>query len=400
MDKKNRLSVQQNKYLLFSTDFKPMDGGLADYAFQLANHLHKENKLECVINFAKESNFDFQSKKSVIASIERNLGKKIGDNLQFIRRLNTFLHYLKLYFFSLKELYPYKFKNIDLLAVSCYGYKQLIYINAARILRFKYKIVLHGLDIITNKSVWSLFEKVVKGSNEIICNSNATKELLVSKKTSCLNQKITIQHPVLDKAYIEALNALPLAYFENKWQIELEKRILIVSITRLVKRKGINIAIDAVTELLKKGYKITYIIGGKGAEFENLKSQIDINNLTQYIRLVGFVSDEEKFSLLHYSDLFLLPTRSLNNSDFEGFGISFIEASYKRNIVIGGVHGGVPEAIKHEVSGFTLNFDAANATNELENLLIKLIKLKDLNYLKEQGYNYVNDNYTTLKLQL
>ena len=88
-------------------------------------------------------------------------------------------------------------------------------------------------------------------------------------------------------------------------------------------------------------------------------------------------SDLEKFSILKHSDVYVMPTRNMNNRDFEGFGISFLEASYFENVVIGGTDDGVQEAISNHVTGFTIDFQHQDSAIELADLLKSLLKQKD-----------------------
>jgi len=73
---------------------------------------------------------------------------------------------------------------------------------------------------------------------------------------------------------------------------------------------------------------------------------------------VGQVSHDEKFNLLAQADAFVMPNRSLGGRDFEGFGISFLEAGEAEAVAIGGRHGGACEALEDGVTGFTVDTDS------------------------------------------
>ena len=62
------------------------------------------------------------------------------------------------------------------------------------------------------------------------------------------------------------------------------------------------------------------------------------------------IKEDFKLALLAESNLFLMPTRKVNNS-VEGFGISFIEAASYGISSMGGKDGGASDAICHNKTG-------------------------------------------------
>ncbi len=112
--------------------------------------------------------------------------------------------------------------------------------------------------------------------------------------------------------------------------------------------KGVPIAIDAVTELRKRGIDATLDICGC-----NSPDPMDIEGVTVH----GFLdkritNDADKLNLLYEkSDLFILPTR------FENYGVSFVEAFAKGLPAIGTNTGGVSSIIQDGYNGYLLNVD-------------------------------------------
>ena len=117
-------------------------------------------------------------------------------------------------------------------------------------------------------------------------------------------------------------------------------------------------------------------------------------NLNHYVFLLGSISDIEKFSILKHSNVYVMPTRKLGNSDFEGFGISFLEASYFENVVIGGADGGVKEAIQDNLTGFTIDFENKDSVTALANLLKSLLKNKNrMREFQTNGKSFVISHF-------
>jgi glycosyltransferase involved in cell wall biosynthesis len=87
-----------------------------------------------------------------------------------------------------------------------------------------------------------------------------------------------------------------------------------------------------------------YCIAGKGPELDRLR-ELAGDETGRSIFFLGYVSGGQKKALLSRSDGFLHPNYSRADTDFEGFGISLVEAAWFGCAVLGGKQGGVPEAI-------------------------------------------------------
>lgn len=97
-----------------------------------------------------------------------------------------------------------------------------------------------------------------------------------------------------------------------------EKDFVIISTGRLVERKGFEYLIKAVHKLGLPGIK-TFIIGD-GPLKAFLKELSDKLKLNSSLKILGYLSDKDKFRYLAAGDIFVLP------SLHEGLGIAFMEA--------------------------------------------------------------------------
>lgn len=111
-----------------------------------------------------------------------------------------------------------------------------------------------------------------------------------------------------------------------------EDDIVLISIGRLVARKGYYYAIEAISKLNNK--KVKYLIIGEGPEEKDLKSLIEKYGLEDNVILLGYVSEEKKYQYLSNSDIYLL------SSLHEGFGICLMEAMYCGLPIVSTDHGG------------------------------------------------------------
>lgn len=146
------------------------------------------------------------------------------------------------------------------------------------------------------------------------------------------------------------------------------KRVLL-TVGRLVTRKGIDMALRAVAMIARERPDLRYLIVGSGPERAALERIIADEGLAAVVTLVGAVSDQELVRYLQSCDLFLMPNRTLANGDTEGYGLVFREANACGKAVIGGRAGGAVEAVIDGVTGLLVDghdVDAiADATRRL-----------------------------------
>ena len=135
----------------------------------------------------------------------------------------------------------------------------------------------------------------------------------------------------------------------------LEGKRMILSVGRLVTRKGIDNAIRAVGKLAPEMPELRYLIVGDGENRAELEQIIREEGLSRIVTLVGKTSDEDLLGYLRTCELFVLPNRTMPNGDTEGFGLVFREANACNKPVIGGRAGGVVEAVVEGVSGLLVD---------------------------------------------
>ncbi|WP_256405745.1 glycosyltransferase family 4 protein [Haloplanus ruber] len=121
----------------------------------------------------------------------------------------------------------------------------------------------------------------------------------------------------------------------------------ILVLSRLDPRKGIDTAIRGFAELDRPDAEL--LIAGTGRLEASLKELAEELGVREDVRFLGFVPDEELPSLYSSVDLFVLP------SEYEGFGIVFIEAMACGTPVIGTDVGGIPTAVNEGETGYLVS---------------------------------------------
>ena len=380
-------------YILFVSDIFLYHGGVSDYTDNFALQLHMYRKLNSVVSpYIKNSERNYPVKKF---NVRLPRGVFRLDKYWLPRKIASSYHYAKLYtlcLIHLKKLVKNK-KNTTIIFTEYYTREFDIIIFCTRLLKIKYVLLFHGLDLIKAKenhkdNLFLHFSDNFSKAEYIIYNSAATEQLAKNLFPNLSNRKL-IMHPGID---IQEIEARKISRGDSEFKTN--KDIIFSTVSRLVKRKGVDIAIHIVHELSKSYPSIKYYIAGVGAEQENLETLVRQLNAGSYIIFLGNINNDAKYSLLSASDFFLLPNHSAGNSDFEGFGISFIEASLFGNIILGGKQGGAGEAVVNGKTGFLFDFDNPASLAEAVNVAKKYIAdPQQREIIKQNGIEFVKCNY-------
>lgn len=121
------------------------------------------------------------------------------------------------------------------------------------------------------------------------------------------------------------------------------KPIKLLCMTRLVAGKNVDAVIHSLAALPPN---YTLSIAGDGPETDRLEALAKRLNLQNRIQFLGWVDYYAKLSLLEQHHLFVLP------SQFDAFGMGFIEAMAIGLPVIALAHGATPDIVRHQQTGF------------------------------------------------
>jgi phosphatidylinositol alpha-1,6-mannosyltransferase len=125
---------------------------------------------------------------------------------------------------------------------------------------------------------------------------------------------------------------------------------LVVSVSRLVPRKGMDVLIDAAGQLSERVPDLTVAIAGRGRDAERLAGRVA--EVGAPVRLLGGLSDDDLPRLVGSADVFAMLCRSRwLGLEQEGFGIVFLEAAAAGVPQVAGASGGAGEAVEDGVTG-------------------------------------------------
>ena len=161
----------------------------------------------------------------------------------------------------------------------------------------------------------------------------------------------------------------PLNSDELTKDLNLENRKVILTVTRLVKRKGVDTVLHALSVIKERFPDVLYLVAGEGPEEERLKKLTVKLNLQNHVRFIGRIDYKKLPEYYNASDIFILASRTVL-PDVEGYGIVFLEANACGKPVIGTNSGGVPDAIVHGETGIIVpENDALKLAEAISELL-------------------------------
>jgi len=169
-------------------------------------------------------------------------------------------------------------------------------------------------------------------------------------------------------------------------EMGLQEKKIILTVTRIIRRKGVDLVIEAVNKLKNEIPDIIYVVVGDGPEMEKCNELVKELNLDEYVHFRGKVPYEELNPFYNMCDLFVMVPRS-DETEVEGFGIVYLEANSCKKPVIGSKSAGIPSAVLHNKTGLLVEEENIDELTKALNTI-----LSDEDYaqkLGEQGYERV-----------
>jgi colanic acid/amylovoran biosynthesis glycosyltransferase len=129
----------------------------------------------------------------------------------------------------------------------------------------------------------------------------------------------------------------------------------LVQACRLIKKKGLLTALRAYAQFRGRFPHATLTIAGEGPMRGELEEAVEKLGLAGSVSLPGFLDGAELKRLYADSHIFLHPSETTDQQDQEGIPNSMLEAMATGLPVAATLHGGIPEAVRDEVSGLLVS---------------------------------------------
>jgi glycosyltransferase involved in cell wall biosynthesis len=232
-------------------------------------------------------------------------------------------------------------------------------------------ITIHGLDITFDNIFYQFITpRCVKRLDKIICISEATKHECI-KRGIPENKLYIIPNGISDDYYISEDKMILRGKLKRELNLPLKDKKILLSVGRLVERKGFYWFIgEVVPKLFNKRNDFVYLIVGDGKLREKIKELIYKNDLLDCVFMLGQTDDQTLKLLFNISDVFIIPNIPVKG-DIEGFGIVALEAASCGLPVIASRLEGLKDAIVEGKNGFLVR---PYNINEFTSMIIKIIE--------------------------
>lgn len=199
--------------------------------------------------------------------------------------------------------------------------------------------------VVTGHSLWREYAPALRFMDSIF--SWSQKPLVLSGVSAAVAADLA---PFAGRHKVELLpNGVDVAFWKTRaGPVERTSVVRIASVMRLARRKRPRVLLDIAGRLrrtLPTGTLFHLRIAGEGSERLHLERMLHEHSLSDVVTLLGAQSRTEVRTLLHNSDVFILPTAE------EAFGIAALEARSAGVPVVALQTGGVGEIIRHNVEG-------------------------------------------------
>ena len=304
----------KRKILFISKNYPPKIGGLESYSYNLIQEFEQHHHVIKIVLSKSNLNLIWFVPYSLLKSF-------------YLARKNSFRHI-----------------HLCDAVLSPIGFFLKICLGA------QVSVTVHGLDITYNNFFYKrLIPSCIARLDKIISVSQATRK-------ECQRRKIPIQNCAVipngirpNELYLSDPPDVLQAKLEKMTGRAIRKRKILLTLGRLVKRKGVAWFIDSVMPRLDSSY--IYIIAGVGPEYDRIHRSVSSLNLENRVMMLGRVSNESRKILLNVADIFIMPNISVAN-DIEGFGIVALEAGSCGVPVVASNLQGLKDAVTDGQTGY------------------------------------------------
>ena len=172
--------------------------------------------------------------------------------------------------------------------------------------------------------------------------------------------------------------------------------VRLLTIARLVPKKGVEYAIKAVAGLIANGYNVNYTIVGDGPLKAQLLELARAKGIMSCVTLAGWQNRKEVMKHMEHSHILLAPSVSAPDGDREGIPNAIKEAMAMGMPVVSTYHSGIPELVEDGACGFLA--EEGNPA-DLQKCIVKLINNEHLwEEYGKRGREKIEKSFDIVKL--
>ena len=346
------------KCLYITTEFLPGPGGIGVHSHQIIEQLKKQYEwdFKVVLTQLDNSSLDELKKFKKVYHSDILLLKKSPSTTKLISNLISLLIISRKY-------------NPEIIISSG---RHATWFGAFLKLFIRKKLVTfaHGSEFGTKNPKEKKINKYSYSySNLIISVSKYTLNFIKTKTNINCKNTVVIQNGANQNLFFKLDN-----HQKEKFRLKnnLVDKKIIITLGNISERKGQWVVINAMPEILRKNPNTYYYCIGnpsQKAKFLKLSEKLNVQNRVIF---TGALPVSEVVNWLNYADAFLMTSTHTQKGDFEGFGISVIEAALCGTpAIVSKGNNGVIESIVDKETGFGITEKSHLEVAEKVNFLLE-----------------------------
>jgi glycosyltransferase involved in cell wall biosynthesis len=223
---------------------------------------------------------------------------------------------------------------------------------AAHLLDLPFSFTGHAKDIYqTDQNPHGLLARKMRASKFVVTCTDANRQHL---EAIAPGAPVHVMYHGLNADFARLLADAP--------PVGRPEHLRIISVGRLVEKKGFDVLVDAIALLVERGIQVTAAIAGESGDQESATRQrVIAAGLDDRIEFLGTLSQADLFAEYRRSSVFALACRITDDGDRDGIPNVLMEAMAAGLPVISTDVSGIPELIEDGVNGLLVHTEDAEA---------------------------------------
>ena len=362
------------KILCITNDFGPRAGGIETFIIGLVERLPKGSVIVFTSSQENSAPFDNAWRENFGVEVIRDRSKILLPTFRVSRSVRSIITE----------------RGIESVFFGAAAPLGLLARSSRRAGAGKIVALTHGHEVWWAK-LWpfsSAIKRIGKDVDVLTYLGDYTRSAISKALSKSSQEKMVRLAPGIDTDHFSPAKKNP----RIREDLGLEDKKIIVSVGRLVHRKGQDYLIDALPIIARDVPNVHLLMVGEGPYRTELQKRSKLLDVQDRITFIGRVQYAELPEYICAGDIFAMPSRSrLAGLEVEGLGIVYLEASACGLPVIGGVSGGAPDAVLEGKTGFSVD---GTSSSEIADAVIRLLNDSDLSAsLGAHGRQWIVDQW-------
>ena len=253
-------------------------------------------------------------------------------------------------------------------------------------------IYAHGEELTTwgKGGKYKAMRFALRHADTVIANSEFTRQELLNM--GVLAKRIVLINPGVDVERFRP--GLPCDDLKQQIGLSAGEK-LILSVGRLSRRKGFDMVVRSMPQLVSQGISVRYALIGIGEDHDYLTNLARELSVSDRVHLLGHVSQDDLPRWYNACDVFAMPNREIEG-DTEGFGMVFIEAAACGKPALAGNAGGAGSAVVQGETGVLVDGrEDGQVAESLRRILAENVLAQRLG---QQGFLRIQERFSWEKV--